>query len=205
MVGRPLRGRHNGRRRPRRLDGARNQERQSGSTSASQIAPKDHRVRTLSNNHASIPPNVLTQDISVPTFFVATEEGQTDILEQLPQPYDPTDNTVSAKSTYNWDTEPPQPPSARVVAAPDDFEETRDPAETSKFTIPPGSGHPDSVVRLKAEVAGRQRLESKWTVIVRKYDGKDSPPGSIVLQQDWDTSGGLQRVEGVDVAGIETA
>ena len=73
-----------------------------------------------------------------------------------------------------------------MVAAPDEFETSTDPAETGKF-ITPGKGHPDKVVRLKAQVARQNRLLSKWTVVTKEYDGKDSPKGSIILQQPWDT------------------
>ncbi|KAL9029152.1 MAG: hypothetical protein Q9196_002578 [Gyalolechia fulgens] len=124
--------------------------------------------------------------IDVPTFFEAIQEGRTDILAALPQPYDPGDSSVPAQSVYDWDRKPPQPPAPFVVAAPDEFELTRDPRETHKFVIPP-RGFPDAVVRLKASIARQQRLVAKWTVITKRYDGSDSPKGSIVLQQNWDT------------------
>ncbi|KAI4169309.1 MAG: hypothetical protein LQ343_005807 [Gyalolechia ehrenbergii] len=138
--------------------------------------------------------------IDVPTFFEAIHEGQTDILAELPQPYDPGNSSVPTQSLYNWEIDPPKPPAPFIVAAPDEFEVTRDPVETHKFVIP-HRGYPDEVVRLKAGVARQQRLVAKWTLIMKKYEGGDSPRGSVVLQQEWDV-GVVRAVDG-DRVGVE--
>lgn len=72
--------------------------------------------------------------------------------------------------------------------------------ETHKFVIP-HRGYPDEVVRLKAGVARQQRLVAKWTLIMKKYEGGDSPRGSVVLQQEWDV-GVVRAVDG-DRVGVE--
>ena len=110
---------------------------------------------------------------------------------ELPEPYDPHNSTVSALSTYEWDTEPPEPPIPSIVAAPNEFETTTDPAITHKFIIPshipPHHRYPDRCVRLRANIARQHRLISRWTGVSQPYEGSDSPKGSIVLQQEWDT------------------
>ncbi|KAL8990004.1 MAG: hypothetical protein Q9169_008231 [Polycauliona sp. 2 TL-2023] len=114
-------------------------------------------------------------------YFVVALSVVTDIMENIPYPYDPNNFTVPAQIIFDWDDHPPPPAPAYIVAAPGEFEVTRDPRETSRF-LP----RPLEVVRLKEAVARANLLVPKWTVVTKKYDGDDSPEGSLVFGQPWD-------------------
>lgn len=143
---------------------------------------------------------------SLGTFYEAMMQGQTDILEDLPQPYNPTDLNVKAESVYDWDTDPPTPPPAQVVAGPDEFDESTDEELRKKFLIPPDK-HPDKVVKLKKDVAENMKVISDWTVVRNVYDGHSygpAPAGSIVLSQKWKVEQ-LVVMPGTGAGSFETA
>ena len=103
---------------------------------------------------------------SVPLYFISTLEGETDIFDRLPLPYDPhASASQTPSSIYDWQHNPPVPPPIRVVASPEEYESSSAPEDVQNFVIPP-DGHPKEVVRLKEEVARAVGLKSGWAVAV---------------------------------------
>ena len=149
-------------------------------------------MQPLSSPPSLTPPSPTS---SVPTHYLATQEGETDIYSLLPYPYNPaTAQTTPPTPIFDWTHNPPPPPPIRVVASPDEYEVSTAPEILGRFLIlgtNGNAGNPAQVVRLKEEVARGLGLRSGWAVGV-VWDGREKgkgEEGSLVFEQGWEVEG----------------